>query len=278
MAGKVAEMKKLLVRADDFGASPGTNRAIVEAVKSGFVRNVGVMAPVRWLEHCLHELLELREEVCLGLHATLNSEWAELRWGPVSEMTSAPGLVRPDGTFHESVEKTHRFSDPQEGVREIRAQLEKLRGVGLAPQYLDCHMGFNWHPDWDRAIGEFAIEEGLVYHASGMLPGVGLNIFKPPYPGPKDVIHLMESDGIDTVVWVFHPACRDEVSDQFYHDAAKPSHQIAVARDQEYRFLTDSGSAQAFHECKDVQLIRYIDLQDQPVTGKNIAFQANDPV
>ncbi|MGC9450220.1 MAG: carbohydrate deacetylase [Oceanipulchritudo sp.] len=258
-------MKKLLTRADDFGASPGTNTAILEAARAGLVRNVGVMAPGPWLEHHLENLLAMRELICVGLHATLNSEWAGLRWGPMAGAASVPGLVRADGTFHEKVEHTHRFADPEEGVGEIRAQLEHLRSLGLEPEYLDCHMVFNWHPDWDRALGELAIAEGLVYHAHGMLPALHLRISKAFRPGPEDVLQFMKRENVDRAAWVFHPARRDAVSDQFRTDPDMPATRVAETRHLEYRFLTDSRSVQSFLDCREIELIRYDQLSNMPV-------------
>lgn len=254
----------MLTRADDFGASPGTNEAILGAARAGFVKNVGIMAPAPWVEKNLTDLRDLGGMVCLGLHATLNSEWSDLRWGPVAEAASVPGLVRPDGTFHANTDRTHLHGDTEEGVREIRAQLEKLRALGLDVRYLDCHMCFNWHPDWDRAMGELATEEGLVYEAHGMLPALPLAMEKSAFPTPSKVLQYMETERINTALWVFHPAIRDAVSEQFFKDPEDPGTTVAQARHKEYRFLTDPGSIQPFLSSRELLLIRYDELEEQP--------------
>lgn len=257
-------MKRLLTRADDFGASPGTNEAILGAIQGGLVRNVGIMAPAPWLESRLEHLRELGETVCLGLHATLTSEWAGMRWGPVAEAASVPGLVRPDGTFHENPDRMHCHGNPEEGVMEIRAQLQKLRSLGLEIRYLDCHMCYNWHPDWDRAMGNLAGENGLVYHAHGMLPTLRFPEGNPTRPDTGKVLRCMEADGVSTALWVFHPARRDPQSEKFYKDFAKPGTRVAESRHREYRFLTDCESVEPFLHSRELQLIRYDELDDQP--------------
>jgi chitin disaccharide deacetylase len=263
-------MKQLLTRADDFGASLGTNDAIVEAARAGLVRNVGVMAPGPCPGHRLGELLALRGRICIGLHATLNSEWAGPRWGPLAGIGLTPGLARGDGTFHADVEQTHRFAEPEEGVREVRAQLDHLRSRGLDPEYVDCHMAFNWHPDWDRALGEFAAQEGLRYHAHGMLPAVRLEIRGPGDPGPADLRRFMDDEHLERALWVFHPARRDSASERFFKDPQNPSTHVAEIRDREYRFLADERSVSAFLSCDGIRLIRYDELLDRK--GARMAF------
>jgi hypothetical protein len=74
----------LVSRADDLGSSHTANVAIAGAAVTGdYIKNVSCMAVGPWIDEGA-ELLQDRQNVCLGLHAALNSEWDPLKWGPVS--------------------------------------------------------------------------------------------------------------------------------------------------------------------------------------------------
>jgi hypothetical protein len=125
-------------------------------------------------------------------------------------------------------------------------------------------MNFNWQPDWDRAVAQFANEEGLLYHANGMIPSVRPGISAPPHPTPVDVTRLMDEEELTAAAWVFHPARRDKYSDQFHADPDRPSNRVAKARDKEYRFLSSPQSIEPFLCSRELELLRYDQLMKKP--------------
>ncbi|MGF1452756.1 MAG: ChbG/HpnK family deacetylase [Opitutales bacterium] len=215
---------KLITRADDFGASPGTNDAILDALRAGFIRNAGVMAPGPYLRHRLEELVDLQEQVCLGLHAVVNSEWETVRWGPILPVAQIPGLVEPDGTFHRSPGTTNEKATAEEIVAEIEAQLSALRELGIRPRYLDCHMVFTWIEGVAPRLAELCAREDLVF---GNGPG-----FKQGSPGRNAELRETATPDQRCVI-IYHPAYRDNVSESF-------GTEVATARADEARFVTDS--------------------------------------
>lgn len=255
-------MKEVLIRADDFGASPGSNEAILAGVRSGLVRNVGIMAPGPWMEHRLGELEALRGSICLGLHAVLTSEWATYRWGPVRGAELVPSLCLSDGTFPAKVDDLHRSALPEEAFLEVEAQLEKLRGLGVDPDYMDCHMCFNWHPDWDQRMRTLAEREGLVYHHHKRLPSVDVGVNGAEAWDPERLLERIRGSPGERPIWVFHPASRDATSERFYADPDHPSTAVAEQRDREYRFLTDPQVAAALLSAPDIEWIGYNRLRE----------------
>lgn len=217
-----------ITRADDFGASPGTNDAILACLDAGFIRNAGVMVPAPHLSHRLGELVARQDEFCLGLHATLNSEWAHHRWGPCSPVDKVPSLVRPDGTLHESTSTLNESGNLDEMRSEILAQLSLARGLGLSPRYLDTHMNFAWIPAVADMLENLCREEGLVFGNSARFAAA---------PSPFGGVSESPPDTIP--VWIFHPAERDHVSELFYLDPDKPETAVAESRHREFRLLTD---------------------------------------
>lgn len=149
-----------MLRADDAGASPAVNRAIRRVVEAGMVRNVSVLA-------CGPAVAELADwlpssGVAIGLHVCLNSEWPDWRWGPVAEPSQVGSLVEADGAFTRAPrflrERGFRL---EEAIAEVRAQLARLRELGLEPKYWDEHMGVAGLPGLQDAVETLGREEGL---------------------------------------------------------------------------------------------------------------------
>jgi predicted glycoside hydrolase/deacetylase ChbG (UPF0249 family) len=244
----------LLLRADDFGASPGTNDAILAAVAAGHILNIGTMAPGPSIDHRWNELLEIQEHACVGVHATLNSEWQLVRWKPLSPDVST--LVEADGTFHRTTQATARSARPEEIVREVRAQIDALRRRGLNPRYLDTHMGFHWIPGVDTALTQLCKCEGLIYAHTP-----GFTTFRcPTSMEGMDLQKAVIDQALNEVaqpclVWIFHPAHNDSVTRMFYLEA--PSENIAANRAREAALLENTGFVTLLRELHGVELMRY---------------------
>ena len=152
----------LLTRLDDAGLCENVNEAVLEAAGSGLVRNVSLMVPAPAFAHAA-ERLRGREDLCLGLHVTLNAEWENLRWRPLSAAGLVGTLIGDDGGFLPTPHHFHqRRSSAAEMMTEIRHQLDAARRAGLDIRYLDEHMGVSWVCDLREPLAEFARSEGLV--------------------------------------------------------------------------------------------------------------------
>jgi predicted glycoside hydrolase/deacetylase ChbG (UPF0249 family) len=155
------ERRFLITRTDDAGASRRVNAAIRTALEGGLVRNVSVLACGPAVEE-LAEWLPLAG-VAIGLHVALSSEWPGWRWGPVAGRATVPGLVEDDGGFTAAPAVLHaRGVAVAEMMIEARAQLARLRRLGIEPDYLDEHMGVGWLPGLADALAELGRAEGLV--------------------------------------------------------------------------------------------------------------------
>lgn len=155
------ERRFLITRTDDAGASPRVNAAIRAAAAGGLVRNVSVLACGPAVEELADWLPSAG--VAIGLHVALSSEWPAWRWGPVSGREAVPGLVEADGGLTAAPGVLHtRGVAAAEMMVEVRAQLARLRGLGIRPGYLDEHMGVGWLPGLADALAELARAEGLV--------------------------------------------------------------------------------------------------------------------
>jgi len=131
----------LLIRSDDGGMSHSVNMALERLIETGLPVSVSVMFACPWYQETV-EMLKRHPAVAVGVHLTLNSEWKNYRWGPVSGRGTVPTLVDAEGYFFPTSEALYqRHPDLQEVERELRAQIERALRSGLKIDYVDYHMG-----------------------------------------------------------------------------------------------------------------------------------------
>jgi predicted glycoside hydrolase/deacetylase ChbG (UPF0249 family) len=156
------EQVYLIIRSDDAGMSHSVNMGLERLIESGLPVSVSVMFPTPWYQETV-EILKRHPAVSVGIHLTLNSEWKNYRWGPVSGRSAVPTLVDADGYFFPSSEALYRnHPDLGEIERELRAQIERARRSGLKIDYVDYHMGTALrYPEFrevtERLAREFAL-------------------------------------------------------------------------------------------------------------------------
>jgi hypothetical protein len=131
---------ELLIRADDIGMNHTVNTALREFIRSGVPFSASVMAPCPWFAEAA-TILRDNPQVGVGIHLTLNSEWADYRWGPVLGASAVPSLVDGNGYFfHTGAELLANGMDLGEVKAELRAQVRRALNAGLDVDYLDYHM------------------------------------------------------------------------------------------------------------------------------------------
>jgi predicted glycoside hydrolase/deacetylase ChbG (UPF0249 family) len=157
-----AEQVYLLIRSDDAGMSHSVNTALQRLIETGLPVSVSVMFPTPWYQETV-EILKRYPAVSVGIHLTLNSEWKNYRWGPVSGRSAVPTLVDAEGFFFQSAEALYRNKpDPREVERELRAQIERALRSGIKIDYVDYHMGTAVrYPEFREVTERLAREFGL---------------------------------------------------------------------------------------------------------------------
>jgi len=154
---------RLITRADDAGSARTADRAILETIERGIVRNVSLMAVGPSIEHAA-ELLAGRADVCFGVHATLNAEWADVRWGPLTPPEAVPSLVEAGSGRFPRTPQAFLARKPvlDEVMKELQAQLDRLRSLGFAIAYADTHMVFEWAmPEFEEPFDRWCEREGI---------------------------------------------------------------------------------------------------------------------
>ena len=153
--GYAPDARLLIFNCDDLGSCRSANVAIYEALRHGLATTATLMVPCPWARDAA--AMYRGEDV--GVHLTLNSEWSNYRWGPI---THSPSLLDGDGGFPRTVEDVWDHADLDEVRKECRAQVERAIYWGFDVTHLDSHMGtLQLRPAFFDVYLETAIDFGL---------------------------------------------------------------------------------------------------------------------
>lgn len=149
--------RRLIVNADGFGFTPGNNRAIFETLAAGVVRSISVNANFPAVEEVARVVRD-HPRVSIGVHFNL----AVGR--PVLDPAEVPSLVDREGRFLDTafprallLGRVRR----DEMRRELRAQVEVLRSLGVTPTHWDGHRNQHLLPRYYEVAMEVAWDAGI---------------------------------------------------------------------------------------------------------------------
>ena len=149
-----SEKIPVLIRCDDIGMCHSVNMAAKQVLETGIPVSISVMVPCPWFTEAV-EMLKQYPNVAIGIHLTINSEWKQYRWGPVSGSKAVPSLVDSLGNFFPSRSALYANNPKLSEIEtELRAQIEKALKAGLKLEYLDYHMNSAVQTLETRAIVE----------------------------------------------------------------------------------------------------------------------------
>lgn len=169
----------LVVTADDLGLTAGVNAAVRRAHVEGIVTATSVLAVGTAFDDAARLAREL-PGLELGAHLALVGEDP-----PLLPPGRIPSLVDADGRFplgYRTVvaRGVTRRLDLDDVRRELGAQLERIRGIGVPVTHVDTHQHTHLWPGVARVVAELARDAGIPVvrrprsHARGLVPaGVG---------------------------------------------------------------------------------------------------------
>lgn len=132
-------MKRLLVKADDFGFTDAVSCGILLAHKNGIVKNTAMMVN---MPAAVNAAVWIKDypDLCLGLHTNI------VVGTPCADPKMIPGLLREDGHFVSSKVRREQLAkglDPfseEEIFIECDAQVDRFIALnGKLPEYLEGH-------------------------------------------------------------------------------------------------------------------------------------------
>jgi hopanoid biosynthesis associated protein HpnK len=150
---------RLIVSADDFGASGAINRGVARACRGGIVTSASLMAGGEAFEEAV-ALLDDLPQLGVGAHLTLVAGRALL------PPARAPTLVAPDGSLPpEAGAFALSFFGGKISLADVRAelgaQLARLREAGVRLTHLDSHQHLHHLPGVAAVVVEAAREFGV---------------------------------------------------------------------------------------------------------------------
>lgn len=152
--------KVVVVHQDDVGMCHGANVAFNELAGAGLVSCGSVMVPCPWFRE-VADLAFARPELDIGVHLTLNSEWRQYKWKPVSNASQASGLVDGDGYLWSKVPLVRQHAAPEAVETELRAQIDTALAAGINVTHLDAHWGAATSPEFVEIYYRLGIEYDL---------------------------------------------------------------------------------------------------------------------
>ncbi|MBQ7549761.1 MAG: polysaccharide deacetylase family protein [Clostridia bacterium] len=131
----------LIINADDFGMCRGANLAVFDLFKDpkSSLTSSTIMAPCAWAPEAVMFAKE-NPQFGIGVHWTFTSEWSKYRWAPVAA-NNTDSMRDEDGYFYHESDQFEDNADIDEVEAECRAQIDKLKKLGLEPSHVDNHMG-----------------------------------------------------------------------------------------------------------------------------------------
>jgi hopanoid biosynthesis associated protein HpnK len=153
---------RLIVSADDFGATPEVNEAVERAHRQGVLTNASLMVSGAAVAGAVAVARRL-PQLGVGLHLVL------AQGVPAAPRERIPLLVRPDGRFADApVWSGFRYawlSLRRAGARQLRAEIEAQLGAfartGLVPSHVDGHLNMHLHPMVLPTVIELAPRYGV---------------------------------------------------------------------------------------------------------------------
>ncbi len=144
-------MRRLIVNADDFGLTPGVNRAILEAHRQGIVTSATLMANSSAFSEAV-ALAKSAPGLSVGCHIVL------VDGSPISDPQRVPSLLPPSQQkFHDSLTTVARLAlqgklDSGEIEEEVTAQIQRLQAAGVHVSHVDTHKHTHMFPAVLRAV------------------------------------------------------------------------------------------------------------------------------
>lgn len=156
-------MKQLIITSDDFGLSPGVNRAVEQAWRDGLLTCASIMPGAAAFDEAV-EISRRNPGLQVGLHLTL------VQGRGVLPPDSIPGLVDHDGNFTDNPVAAGMRYFFDRGLfcqlkREIEAQIVRVLDAGIPLTHIDGHLNIHLHPTIFSIL-------------AGLMPRYGISSFR----------------------------------------------------------------------------------------------------
>ena len=183
--GYESDAKLLIIHGDDIGVSHSVNIASFDGYLNNVINSGSAMIPSPWIKE-VAVFHKKYPEYDLGLHLTLTAEWKNYKWRGVSSSNETRSLINNENEFFDNTSDVNINADPEEVRKELQAQINFARLIGINPTHIDTHMGAL---AVNKYLWRVYIEIG---HKNKLVPMVtksrGLNLFDEEFPMPEYIV------------------------------------------------------------------------------------------
>ena len=180
--GYPVDSKVVMLHADDIGMCSEANEAVIPYLLNDQIQSASAMVPCPWFND-IADWYKKHPEMDIGLHLTLTSEWKNYRWGPVSNSSSVPELIDPEGYLWRGVIDVASRTPVAIIEKEVRAQIERAYKRGIKPGHIDTHMGTLYSKvEYAEAFFNIAMEYGIPANVIEFTPDRVQKFRKQGYP------------------------------------------------------------------------------------------------
>jgi predicted glycoside hydrolase/deacetylase ChbG (UPF0249 family) len=140
--GFAKDDRLVIIHADDVGMCQASLMAYTDLVDFGLVSAASTMVTCPWFPATAVYCREhAGDNVDMGVHTTLTSEFVGYRWGPISTRDPESGLMDQAGFFFADSESVRAHANPSAVRHEIEAQVQCALAAGIDVTHVDTHMG-----------------------------------------------------------------------------------------------------------------------------------------
>jgi hopanoid biosynthesis associated protein HpnK len=152
-------MKQLIFNADDFGMTRGVNEGIIRGHREGILTSTTLMANGLAFDDAVQKALQ-NPKLGVGCHLVLVGGKSIAPPENLASLVDSQGNL-PDSLGGFVARVTAGVIQPDHIERELTAQIEKIRGAGIAPSHLDSHKHTHAHPWVMEVVGKVAQRFGI---------------------------------------------------------------------------------------------------------------------
>jgi hopanoid biosynthesis associated protein HpnK len=176
----MANQRRLIICADDFGRDVAVNEAVEQAHCDGILSVASLMVGAAAVADAVARAKQL-PSLGVGLHLVLADGV------PLLPAAEVPALVGTDGAFDPNMVRAgFRFyvspAARRQLAAEIRAQFEAFRATGLALDHVNGHKHVHLHPTVARLVVEIGGEYGM---QAVRLPAEPVGPLRTAFPGER---------------------------------------------------------------------------------------------
>ena len=205
------DAKLLIIHGDDIGVSHSVNIASFDGYKNNAINSGSAMIPSPWIKE-VAAFHKKNPNYDIGLHLTLTAEWKNYKWDGVSSSNEITSLLNTDFEFYDNTSDVNKNADPEEVRKELQAQIDFSRQIGLNPTHIDTHMGAL---AVNQKLWRVYIEVGQKNKLVSMVTKTrALNLFDDEFPMPNYIVPVND-------IYMLYPgADRTFLEESFGEDLA----------------------------------------------------------